>query len=164
MNKDMTALEKFEEIRDKVLNEEMMIVEAFIHIRNIISKQTLQPTNIDNEVEEAINGIAIQNACGKYDYDNIENCLDTIRKALTTPTKSAKEMFEELGYEYERSATIITCTRFNGDDLTEYIEFGIKRKGYEAYRSNPHRREVFPKIVYKEEHQAITQQLKELEE
>ena len=36
----------------------------------------------NEQVKEYINGIALQNAAGKYDYDDIEECLDKIAQYI----------------------------------------------------------------------------------
>ena len=70
----------------------MQIVKS--NLEYICNNDCKQPTNIDNEVMEQFEDLIVA-------YDLREWEIGKIRKALTTPSKSAKEIIEKVDIEFD---------------------------------------------------------------
>lgn len=117
---------------------------------NFIRQALQQPT--DSEVKKALEGLKTLQHCNLEDGIHIQ-IYEVLRKALTkednVPTKSAKDMFEELGYKkfYIEHALVWE------NEYADSVEFydGLLYSVDENIK------------IGMELHKAITQQLKELE-
>ena len=138
---------------EKILNGETVPKEEYKDFPDWFDniKQALQqPT--DSEVKKALEGLKTLQHCNLEDGIHIQ-IYEVLRKALTkednVPTKSAKDMFEELGYKkfYIEHALVWE------NEYADSVEFydGLLYSVDENIK------------IGMELHKAITQQLKELE-
>jgi len=70
--------------------------------------------------------------------------------------KTAKEMFEELGFKRIRNTKTYIAYKYDNLGITTWLTFDLKAKTYQGQVNNYH----YPFSIL--QHQAITQQMKEL--